>query len=203
VAQQHLGAIWNSGSCRYPRSADATGRQSAGGMGCGASVQTKVSQPEEPSAAEVEAKRLAEVARLEQLVAETGGAPEPSPVRQQARPRRTTSRADKMAARAVEAKQKKAASLQGQVTIASKLVALRKQARKNIEAQNKQLAQMAPAEISSDSEDDEQNPSVQSEDSQPVRTDPDIETTAVTEQSHNGLAGGDSLRAAEVEPSTA
>lgn len=175
-------------------------QQSADGMGCGASAQTKVSQPGGPSAADAEAQRLTEVARLEKLVAETGGAPEPSPVPQRTRTRsRAVSRADKLAARAVEAKQKKAGALHGQATMASRLIALKKQARKNIAARNKQLAQMAPAEVSSDSEDGEEHGSVQSEDSQLARTAPDSEATAVGEQSHTGLAGGDSLRSAELE----
>lgn len=172
-------------------------------MGCGASAQTKVWQPEELSAAEIEAKRIAEVARLEKLVAETGGAPEPSPIPQRARARsKTASRADKMAARAAEAKEKKAGSLHGQVTMASKLIALKKQARKNIAARNKQLAQMAPAEVSSDSEEDEEKATGVREESQPLRSDPDSEDTAVIDQSHTSLAGGESLRAAEVDPST-
>ena len=178
--------------------------QSAGCMGCAASAQTRISQPEGPSAAEIEAKRLAEVARLEKLVAETGGSSEPAPgapARARTKSGRHITRADKMAARAAEAKQRKSGSLSGQAAVASKLIALKKQARKNIATRNKQLAKMAPAEVSSDSEDEEIAPD-QSEDPQPVQTGLENEATGMAAQSHTSLASGDSLRTAEVDPGT-
>jgi hypothetical protein len=118
-------------------------------MGCGASSQTAGGQSSGATAAEKEA---AEIARLERLVAETAVAeaaqPQPAPKKL----KRSATRADKMAARASEAKNKKTATVQGQATVASRLLALKQQARANLKVRNRQLARMAPVEAGSDSD---------------------------------------------------
>lgn len=167
-------------------------------MGCAASKQVKVTQPNGPTAAEIEAAEAVEVARLEKLVAETAGAAGPPPAARKRGSSRNLSRADKMAARAAEAKLKKTASLEGHATVASKLIALRAQARKNIMARNQELANMAPVEVSSESE-EEATAHPECEDAQPVRVDTAGEPEVSSERSHSSLAGGESLRAAEVD----
>ena len=167
-------------------------------MGCAVSKQTKVTQPNGPTAAEIEAAEAAEVARLEKLVAETGGAARPSQAARKRGSSRKLSRAEKMVARAADAKLKKTASLEGHATVASRLIALRAQARKNIVARNQELVHMAPLEVSSESE-EEANAHPGCEDAQPVRLDTAGEPEVSTERSRSSLAGGDSLRAAEVD----
>lgn len=113
---------------------------------------------------------------MEKLVAETGGAPEPEPEPQKDRPRTGSRRGDKFAARAAEAKKRKAASLAGQATMASRLLTLRTQARKNIQLRNTKLAKQAPMEASSESDEEHE------------RLDPD-EPEKVAD-----VDGGDSIR---------